>query len=100
MKNILLTRKDDFLGFHLVAKLMKKGYKVRVFCLYNSSSIWGWLDHLSIDAKIEINVFLLHKKLTKWYTNYPISELFKKGLSKTIKWFSNKEDISIYKTVI
>ena len=39
------------MGFHLVELLIKKNYKVRAFCLYNSFNSHGWLDTLSVNKK-------------------------------------------------
>ncbi len=58
MKNILVTGADGFIGSHLVEMLVRKGYKVKAFCLYNSYSSWGWLDDLPSETKAEIDVFL------------------------------------------
>ena len=100
MKNILVTCADGFISSCLDEKLIKKAYKVRVFCIYNSTSSWCWLDHLSIALKMEIDVFLLHINLTGFDPIYTCLEGFKKGFSKTIEWFSKKENQDKYKTGI
>ena len=58
MEKILVTGADGFIGSHLVEILVKKGYSVKAFCLYNSQGSWGWLDSLPKKIKNEIDVFL------------------------------------------
>lgn len=57
MKKVLVTGADGFIGSHLVELLIKKGYVVRCFTFYNSFNSWGWLDTLSKDKKVEIDIF-------------------------------------------
>jgi NAD dependent epimerase/dehydratase len=58
MKKILVTGAEGFIGSHLVELLMREGYEVRAFVLYNSFNSWGWLDHLPADLKKGLDVFL------------------------------------------
>lgn len=58
MKKILVTGADGFIGSHLVELLLKEGHSIRAFCQYNSLGSWGWLDHLPISIKNEIEVIL------------------------------------------
>ena len=55
-KQILVTGADGFIGSHLVEELIKRGYLVKAFVMYNSFNSWGWLDSFKKDtlAKIEV----------------------------------------------
>ncbi len=55
---VLVTGADGFIGSHLVEIILKKGFSVRAFCLYNSQGNWGWLDTLSNEVKSNIEVVL------------------------------------------
>jgi len=57
MKNILLTGGDGFIGSHLAEALVRSGYNLRAFVLYNSNNSWGWLDHCADDVKGNFEVF-------------------------------------------
>jgi dTDP-glucose 4,6-dehydratase len=54
---ILVTGADGFIGSHLTEELVRQGYDVRAFVLYNSFNSWGWLDHCSPDVKGAFEVF-------------------------------------------
>ena len=56
-KRILVTGADGFIGSHLVEFLVRQGFKVRPFVLYNSFNSWGWLDHAPEEIKKELDVF-------------------------------------------
>lgn len=56
-KKIFITGADGFIGSHLTEELIKKGYNVRPFVLYNSFNSWGWLDQTPIEIKEELEVF-------------------------------------------
>ena len=57
MDNIMVTGSDGFIGSHLTEELVKKGYKVKAFVLYNSFNTWGWLDSLPREILNEIEIF-------------------------------------------
>lgn len=54
---VLVTGADGFIGSHLTEALVRAGYDVRAFVLYNSFNSWGWLDHCSQDVKGKFDVF-------------------------------------------
>lgn len=56
-KKILVTGADGFIGSHLTEALVRAGYDVKAFVLYNSFNSWGWLDHCSPDVKGKLEVF-------------------------------------------
>ncbi|WP_263770061.1 NAD-dependent 4,6-dehydratase LegB [Propionivibrio soli] len=54
---ILVTGADGFIGSHLTEALVRAGYDVRAFVLYNSFNSWGWLDHCGKDVEGKFEVF-------------------------------------------
>lgn len=54
---ILVTGADGFIGSHLTEKLVKEGYEVRAFTLYNSFGTRGWLDALEPGILDQVDVF-------------------------------------------
>jgi dTDP-glucose 4,6-dehydratase len=54
---ILVTGADGFIGSHLTEALVRAGYEVKAFVLYNSFNSWGWLDHCAADVKGNFEVF-------------------------------------------
>ena len=56
-KKILVTGADGFIGSHLCERLVRDGYDVRAFVLYNSFNSWGWLDTSSDDVRSQLDVF-------------------------------------------
>ncbi|WP_116138716.1 NAD-dependent 4,6-dehydratase LegB [Trinickia diaoshuihuensis] len=56
-KRILVTGADGFIGSHLTEYLVRAGYDVRPFVLYNSFNSWGWLDRADSDIKSSLDVF-------------------------------------------
>lgn len=57
MSKILVTGADGFIGSHLTEELVKKGYEVKAFVLYNSFNTWGWLDTLPAETLNQIEIF-------------------------------------------
>ena len=56
-KKILVTGADGFIGSHLTEELIRRGYNVRAFVLYNSFNSWGWLDESDADVRRSLDVF-------------------------------------------
>jgi NAD dependent epimerase/dehydratase len=56
-KKILVTGADGFIGSHLTEALVRLGYDVRAFVLYNSFNSWGWLDQSPREIKDQLEVF-------------------------------------------
>lgn len=56
-KKILVTGADGFIGSHLTEELLRSGYSVRAFVLYNSLNSWGWLDHTPKSLQDNLEVF-------------------------------------------
>jgi len=56
-RTILITGADGFIGSYLTEALVRQGYKVRAFVMYNSFNSWGWLDHCGSDVKGQFEVF-------------------------------------------
>ena len=57
IKKILVTGADGFIGSHLTEELVRQGYEVRAFVMYNSFGTWGWLEDCSDDIKSKFEVF-------------------------------------------
>ena len=57
MTKALITGADGFIGSHLTEALVRSGYDIRAFVLYNSNNSWGWLDQSLPEIKKEIEVF-------------------------------------------
>ena len=53
-KTILISGADGFIGSHLAEHLVRQGYSVRAFVLYNSFNSWGWLDASPLANEMEI----------------------------------------------
>lgn len=53
MAKILVTGADGFIGSHLAEHLVRRGYAVRAFTLYNSFGTRGWLDASPLAGEME-----------------------------------------------
>jgi NAD dependent epimerase/dehydratase len=56
-KKVLVTGADGFIGSHLTEMLVREGYDVRAFVMYNSMNSWGWLDRTSEDVAGQFEIF-------------------------------------------
>lgn len=56
MKKVLVTGADGFIGSHLTEELVGRGFDVRAFVLYNSFNSWGWLDHVPVNIRDNIEI--------------------------------------------
>jgi len=54
---VLVTGADGFIGSHLAEALVRHGYDIRAFVLYNSFNSWGWLDRAPADIRDHLDVF-------------------------------------------
>jgi len=54
---ILVTGADGFIGSHLTEMLVRDGYDVRAFVMYNSLNSWGWLDKAPKEVLSELEIF-------------------------------------------
>lgn len=57
MEKLLVTGADGFIGSHLTEELVKSGFGVRAFVLYNSFNTWGWLDTLPKEIMDHVEIF-------------------------------------------
>lgn len=56
-KKVLVAGADGFIGSHLTEALVRAGYDVKAFVLYNSFNSWGWLDQCAEDVEGHFEVF-------------------------------------------
>ena len=50
--SVMVTGADGFIGSHLTEELVKRGEKVRAFCLYNSFGSLGWIFSTTVNVNI------------------------------------------------
>ena len=55
-KKILVTGADGFIGSHLTEALVRRGYDVKAFVMYNAFNSWGWLDEAPLDIRSHIEI--------------------------------------------
>lgn len=55
-RKVLVTGADGFIGSHLTEHLVRKGYQVRAFTVYNSQNSWGNLENLASEVRESIEV--------------------------------------------
>ena len=53
---LLVTGADGFIGSHLTESLVRQGFDVTAFVLYNSFDSCGWLDNCSEDIKDKFKI--------------------------------------------
>lgn len=53
-KRVLITGAGGFIGSHLTERLVELGASTRALVHYRSNGSWGWLDHSSRKADIEV----------------------------------------------
>ena len=56
-KKILITGADGFIGSHLTEELVRRGFNVRAFVLYNSFNSLGWLDKADPEVLKSLDIF-------------------------------------------
>jgi dTDP-glucose 4,6-dehydratase len=56
-KKIFITGADGFIGSHLTESLVRAGFSVRAFVMYNSFNSWGWLDDVPAEVKASMEIF-------------------------------------------
>ena len=54
---VLITGSEGFIGSHLVEKLFKDGYNLKILVPYNTDNSWGWID--SLDEEIKNNIEII-----------------------------------------
>ena len=53
---VIVTGGGGFIGSHLTERLVRLGYDVKAFTLYNSFNSKGWLDRCNNEIKKEIDL--------------------------------------------
>ena len=57
MNKVLVTGADGFIGSHICETLVRAGFPVRAFVMYNSFNTWGWLDRVPEEIKNSVEIF-------------------------------------------
>ena len=55
-KMVLVTGSEGFIGSHLTEELVRRGYEVKAFVLYNSFNSLGWLDDVENSIKESLHI--------------------------------------------
>ena len=56
MSKIFISGSEGFIGSHLVELLLKRNYKIKAFCLYNSFNSCGWLETINPKLKRKLEI--------------------------------------------
>jgi len=99
-KKLLVTGAGGFIGSHLTESLVRGGYSVRAFVMYNSFNSWGWLDHAPTEIIKSIEIFAGDIR-----DPHGVNEAMRgcdlaRGLQETINWFTQSENLQRYKSDI
>ncbi len=55
-QKVLVTGADGFIGSHLTEQLVRRGYDVRAFVVYNSLNSWGNLDFCPAEVRNSVEI--------------------------------------------
>jgi len=58
MKKVLITGADGFIGSHLAEFMVREGYGVRAFALYNAEGRRGWIDRIDPECRDALDIHI------------------------------------------